>query len=150
MYNTVIALWGNDSCYSSGTITICTYALAEPCLRLFSSSLGSFRPEFLILFQYYSCVCFFLFFQHCCSYARGILYRIRTSCIGSPFPAVCTKLSLVLQDEALLSVGRLVGHKIIIMARASELLGISNEVVTWGGEGGDQMARSEGRPQEMA
>ena len=42
-----------------------------------------------------SCVCFFLLFHPCCSHARGILCGIHTLCMGSPFPAVHARLSLI-------------------------------------------------------
>ena len=45
-----------------------------------------FLPYFILPFNYYSCVCFFLLLHPCCFHARGILREIHTSCMGSPFP----------------------------------------------------------------
>ena len=45
-------------------------------------------------------VCSFLLFHPWCSHARGILCRIHTSCMGSPFPIVHTKLSLLFRSLA--------------------------------------------------
>ena len=63
---------------------------------------GTFPPYsvYVPFFQisYYSLaiilVCFFLFHPSC-SHPRGILCGIYTSCMESPVPAVCVKLSLV-------------------------------------------------------
>ena len=41
-------------------------------------------PYFTLLFDYYSCVCSYLFLRPCCFHARGILCGIHTSCDGIP------------------------------------------------------------------
>ena len=53
----------------------------------------SFLPYFILPFNYYSCVCSYLFLHSCCFHARDILCRIHASCMGSPFPTVHTRSS---------------------------------------------------------
>ena len=72
-------------------------ALVRPCLGLFP--LCAHGPLFQI--SYYSLAllfCFFLLLHPCCSHAQCILCGIHTPCIGSPFPAVHAKWSLVFQS----------------------------------------------------
>ena len=54
---------------------------------------------FLLLFCYYSCVCFLLLLHPRCSHARGILCGIHTSCMGSAFAASHTTRCLVFRGE---------------------------------------------------
>ena len=60
-----------------------------------SSCPRSFLPYFLLFSCHYYRVRFFLLLHPLCSHARGILCRIHTPCMGSPFHAVHTKWSLV-------------------------------------------------------
>ena len=57
-----------------------------------------FLPDFLQLSCYYSWV-YFLLLHFCCFHARSILCGIHTSCMGSWFPAVHTRWSLVFLSE---------------------------------------------------
>ena len=59
----------------------------------------SFLPYFILLFNYYSCVCFFLLFHPCCSHARGILCGIHTSCMGSALPIVYAEWIMLCRVE---------------------------------------------------
>ena len=59
-----------------------------------SSCPRSFLPSFLLLPYYDSGVCILLLFHPCCS-LRRVLCWIHTSCMGSPFHIVLTRLSLV-------------------------------------------------------
>ena len=62
----------------------------------------SFLPYFILLFNYYSCVCFFLFLHSRRFHARDILCGIHTPCTGSPLPASYTRWSLVFRGEIIL------------------------------------------------
>ena len=64
----------------------------------------SFLPYFILLFNYYSCVCSYLLLHPCCFHARGILCGIQTSCMRSPFPTVHTRCSLVFPARCYISI----------------------------------------------
>ena len=75
-------------------------ALVRSCSGLFLSYCPRpFLLHFILLFYYYSCVCFFLLYTYC-SHARGILCGMHTPCIWSPFPTVYAKWSLVFRSFA--------------------------------------------------
>ena len=85
-----VATLGKRNSYKSS-------ALVSLCIGLFFlvPTFLSCRPLAAI---FLSCICFFLLLHPFCSHARGILCGIHTTYVGSPFPIVYAKWSLVLRS----------------------------------------------------